>query len=63
VHGSCTSAVLFAELSPAGATHFPELTATTVKVLPLTACSRNCWLVPEWHAYWITAALSPLEAP
>jgi hypothetical protein len=62
--GSCTSVVLFAALSPEGATHFPELTATTLKVLPpLTGASRNCWFVPEWHAYCITAALSLTDAP
>lgn len=58
VQGSCTSVL------PEGATHLPELTATTVNVLAApVARNRNCWLVPEWHAYWITAALSAVDAP
>ncbi len=44
-------------------THLPELTATTLNVFVPADCSRNCWLVSPWQAYWITAALSAVDAP
>ncbi len=59
VHGSCTSPAPLA----AGARHFPEPAETTVNVFVPVACRRNCWFVPEWQAYWMTVALSAVDAP